>query len=124
MSPFFINTIMKKQLDRPTCKQCKINLGEWNYRDKNTGIVRYRSICKTCRLTNNPSGHKQHRKDKCERCGFTPEHICQLDVDHIDGNHKNNNVENLQTLCANCHRLKTKQNNDWTRNPSVYFFDK
>jgi 5-methylcytosine-specific restriction endonuclease McrA len=31
----------------------------------------------------------------------------QLDVDHIDGNHRNNNPENLQTLCANCHRLKT-----------------
>lgn len=34
-------------------------------------------------------------------------HHCQLDVDHIDGNHSNNKLSNLQTLCANCHRLKT-----------------
>ena len=24
-----------------------------------------------------------------------------------DGNHKNNCPDNLQTICANCHRLKT-----------------
>ncbi len=51
--------------------------------------------------------YRLHVGDKCERCGFVPEHICQLDVDHKDGNHSNNAVENLQTLCANCHRLKT-----------------
>lgn len=44
---------------------------------------------------------------RCARCGFVPEHRCQLDVDHVDGDHKNNTPENLQTLCANCHRLKT-----------------
>jgi 5-methylcytosine-specific restriction endonuclease McrA len=30
-----------------------------------------------------------------------------LDVDHIDGDRFNNDPANLQTLCANCHRLKT-----------------
>lgn len=40
-------------------------------------------------------------------CGFVPTNMCQLDVDHIDGNHINNTPDNLQTLCANCHRLKT-----------------
>ena len=30
-----------------------------------------------------------------------------LDVDHIDGNHHNNNKKNHQTLCSNCHRFKT-----------------
>jgi 5-methylcytosine-specific restriction endonuclease McrA len=28
-------------------------------------------------------------------------------VDHIDGNHSNNDPANLQTLCKNCHSLKT-----------------
>jgi 5-methylcytosine-specific restriction endonuclease McrA len=28
-------------------------------------------------------------------------------VDHIDGNHSNDDPSNLQTLCANCHRFKT-----------------
>ena len=46
---------------------------------------------------------------ECSRCGFIPEHQCQLDVDHIDGNHKNDADENLQTLCANCHRLKSRR---------------
>ena len=61
-------------------------------------------------------GYIVHKKDKCENCGFTPIHMCQLDVDHIDGNHKNNNISNLQTLCSNCHRLKTYVNKDWRIN--------
>ena len=55
----------------------------------------------------------KHKKDHCEKCGFIPKHPCQLDVDHIDGNHSNNDITNLQTLCANCHRLKTYLNEDW-----------
>ena len=58
---------------------------------------------------------KLHKGEKCEKCGFVPEHPCQLDVDHIDGNKKNNNFENFQTLCANCHRLKTYLNKDWKK---------
>jgi hypothetical protein len=46
-------------------------------------------------------------------CGFIPKFMCQLDVDHIDGNRENNDVINLQTLCANCHRLKTYESKDW-----------
>ena len=53
-----------------------------------------------------------HKKDHCEHCDFIPVHISQLDVDHIDGDRWNNNPSNLQTLCANCHRLKTHLSGD------------
>ena len=49
--------------------------------------------------------YRKHVRDKCERCGFVPEAMCQLDVHHIDHNHDNNDPNNLRTLCANCHRL-------------------
>ena len=38
---------------------------------------------------------------------------CELQADHIDGNHnKKATAKTIQTLCANCHRLKTKKNGD------------
>jgi len=43
--------------------------------------------------------------DRCERCGFEPEDVCQLDVHHVNGGRKGP----VQTLCANCHRLVTKR---------------
>lgn len=52
-----------------------------------------------------PIYYRKFKKDKCERCGFEPENKCQLDVHHDDGNKKNNEEENLITLCANCHRI-------------------
>ena len=59
--------------------------------------------------------YRLHLENKCSNCGFVPIHICQLDVDHIDGDKSNNCISNLQTLCANCHRLKTYLNEDWKK---------
>ena len=53
------------------------------------------------------------KKDKCEHCGFVPTHPSQLDVDHVNGDNKDNSPDNLMTLCANCHRLKTAIYKDW-----------
>lgn len=61
---------------------------------------------------NHQPKYTKHKKNYCEHCGFIPIHSVQLDVDHIDGNHNNNDIKNLQTLCANCHRLKTYVNKE------------
>lgn len=65
--------------------------------------------CSQCRRNT----YKTFKKDSCEECGFVPIHKIQLDVDHIDGDHHNHDESNLQTLCANCHRLKTYVNQDF-----------
>lgn len=59
------------------------------------------------------NNYKRFRKTFCEYCKFIALQPCQLDVDHIDGDKKNNSPENLQTLCANCHRLKSWENDDY-----------
>lgn len=58
------------------------------------------------------NSYRKYKKNQCESCGFNAIDSCQLDVDHIDGNKNNNDPQNLQTLCANCHRLKSKLNRD------------
>ena len=70
---------------------------------------RYDRFCNSCRK--NPY-RALVKKKNCRSCGFIAVHSAQLDVDHIDGNHFNNDVSNLQVLCANCHRLKTMVNGD------------
>ncbi len=61
--------------------------------------------------------YKQHRKTYCEnvdsRLGFKCTTTIvdveyQLEVDHLDEDHTNDDISNLQTLCACCHRIKTK----------------
>jgi hypothetical protein len=77
---------------------------------KETGYLR--GECLSCMkkrhsgLRDGTDEYRAYKKDYCEMCGFTG-HRCQLDVNHIDANHKNNDPENLETLCANCHRLVT-----------------
>lgn len=51
---------------------------------------------------------KQFVKDACEKCGYKsidPVFKRDLDVHHKDGDKKNNEPSNLQTLCPPCHRL-------------------
>jgi 5-methylcytosine-specific restriction endonuclease McrA len=45
------------------------------------------------------------RGHKCEKCGLTHwlEKPITLEVHHKDGNHLNNELENLELLCPNCH---------------------
>lgn len=45
------------------------------------------------------------KENKCEVCGITEwmGKPAPLELDHIDGNHFNNNFSNLRILCSNCH---------------------
>ena len=47
--------------------------------------------------------------NKCARCGWGEKNNftnkIPLEVDHIDGNYKNNKEDNLILLCPNCHSL-------------------
>lgn len=52
------------------------------------------------------------KKDHCERCPFVAVHPCQLDVHHKDYDSRNNDPSNLETICANCHRLETQTMRD------------
>ena len=67
---------------------------------------------RVCKEKNRRKPWIKHRKMFCEECKFIPVHISQLEVDHIDGDKENNDVSNLKTLCANCHRLKSVTNGD------------
>lgn len=46
---------------------------------------------------------------KCQLCGWGETNLytntVPLEIHHIDGNYKNNNEDNLQLICPNCHSL-------------------
>ncbi len=50
------------------------------------------------------------KKIKCEECGWaelSKDGRIPLELDHINGEHQDNRLENLRILCPNCHSLKT-----------------
>jgi hypothetical protein len=91
------------------CSSCGIrksmNAGKTN------GKTYYKSECSTCRTHKN-LGDKRFQTH-CDSCLNEFHPVC-LDVDHIDGNSKNEEHDNLQILCSNCHRLKTHLNRETT----------
>ena len=84
-----------------------------------------RTECYKChRGGRNRPGVTPHKKTYCEnvdgrlgfKCSCTIEYECQLELDHIDGDRWNNVPENVQTLCRNCHAIKTKYYRDCRNN--------
>lgn len=106
-----INTNMiKKQTPRPVCSHCDFELAKPNGKSKR-GFQLWHKYCVNCAkaIYSGRFKHKQHKKNKCEACGFVPKDRVQLDLVYKDGNKKNRARNNLMTMCANCARLYNKK---------------
>lgn len=70
---------------------------------------------------NSTHPYRKYRKTYCEnqdgrlgfKCTTTVTWDGMLDVDHIDGDPRNNEEENLQTLCKCCHAYKGYEAKDY-----------
>jgi cytochrome c553 len=95
---------------RPSCKICGRPAMSGGLQN---GKPKWKTVCACCHDAKHKAPWKMQRGEVCEFCGFIPVNPCQLDVDHKNGDKEDNSETNLQTLCANCHRLKTLLNKDW-----------
>lgn len=68
------------------------------------------------------------KEEKCEKCGNTHwmGSKIPLELHHINGNHYDNRIENLQILCSNCHGIEHNYSNVSIKNDKVNteFFNK
>ena len=124
-----INTsvVMDKILNRPECCNIGCTKPVHLISYSSTGTPKYRPYCGSCHRSTYKGlpfaeGVTSVKKNYCQnsdgRLGFVCAtkgnklHSCMMDLDHIDGNHYNNDSNNIQTLCKNCHAYKTKMNGD------------
>jgi len=93
------------------------------------GTKRWRPVCGRCHLASYGAkaldeGVVAVKKTYCEnkdsRLGYEcTAHIPYpgaLELDHIDGDRCNNVIDNIQTLCKNCHSYKSHKNRDFCKN--------
>lgn len=102
---------------RPKCPRCGDGRCSWDKNNWNKETKQYgawRSVCSPCQRRSS-KGQPFVKRERCSICDFAPLWVGQLDVDHIDGNNRNNELTNLRVLCSNCHRLKSKESKEVLR---------
>jgi RNA-directed DNA polymerase len=50
---------------------------------------------------------------RCRRCGLFFQHDDRIEVDHVNGNHRDSRSVNLQALHGHCHDAKTREQGDY-----------
>lgn len=103
--------------ERPLCRVCRKK--PVTTKGCRNGKRRFNTKCYSCsrpNRTQNPNDRRIFRQQffiPCEHCGKIPEHISDFEIDHKDADRRNNNLENLQSLCVECHRIKTQNSGDY-----------
>ncbi|WP_138501767.1 HNH endonuclease signature motif containing protein [Spirosoma lacussanchae] len=115
--------VKTRELANKTCKTCGSEFGRRRFNGRLEDASRFegRLFCsQSCANTkSNPSDRttfhlraRRHIKSACQECGTAS----GLEVHHIDRNIKNNDPENLQTLCRSCHmKLHWKEDEKFNR---------
>lgn len=70
--------------------------------DIDFSIFQYNKACKSEKMLKALTTLRGWKCEKCGRIEWEGQKI-PLCIHHIDGNHINNQIENLQVLCPNCH---------------------
>ena len=117
---------------RGTCINHGCNKPQMRYGSNADGTNKYKTICRNCYGAKNPNDKAKYARGVtpfktgiCANhdghlgfpCNYNPNDVPKgvplvTHIDHIDGNHQNNDPGNIQELDPICHQIKTHQNKD------------
>lgn len=108
----------KDHINNGNCDNCKCNIIINNKKRRNskTGLFFCGNQCKNEYIAKNKRWsvstdcHRKRRpkiikaaNSSCQNCGYN-KNVKMLDIHHNDGNHQNNDWDNLRCVCSWCHQ--------------------